>query len=89
MAKQKIESSVIETGFMRLPQVLRVVPLSASTIRRRCAAGIFPKPVKLGAKASAWRIEEVRAWIAAQGQSKSGAIAPGAKAPRAKRQSQS
>ncbi|SEF14506.1 AlpA family transcriptional regulator [Burkholderia sp. WP9] len=84
MAKRSIALSIPETGFLRLPQVLCIVGFSASTLWRGCASGTFPKPVKLSVKVSAWRVEDVRAWIAKQGQSTAGAIAPGAKASRAK-----
>lgn len=58
-----------ETGFLRQPQVLVFVPISRSTLWRRIQAGTFPGPVKLSARVTAWRAEDVRNWIAAQGQS--------------------
>ena len=58
-----------ETGFLRQPQVLMFVPISRSTLWRRIQAGTFPGPVKLSARVTAWRAEDVRNWIAAQGQS--------------------
>ena len=58
-----------ETGFLRQPQVLVFVPISRSTLWRRIQAGTFPGPVKLSARVTAWRAEDVRNWITAQGQS--------------------
>ena len=58
-----------ETGFLRQPQVLVFVPISRSTLWRRIQAGTFPGPVKLSARVTAWRAEDVRNWISAQGQS--------------------
>jgi predicted DNA-binding transcriptional regulator AlpA len=58
-----------ETGFLRQPQVLLFVPISRSTLWRRIQAGTFPGPVKLSARVTAWRAEDVRNWISAQGQS--------------------
>ena len=58
-----------ETGFLRQPQVLVFVPISRSTLWRRIQAGSFPGPVKLSARVTAWRAEDVRNWISAQGQS--------------------
>lgn len=52
-----------EEGFVRLPQVLEVIPVSKSTWFRGIQAGKFPKPVKLGERASAWRVEEIRLLI--------------------------
>ena len=57
-----------ETGFLRQPQVLVFVPISRSTLWRRIQAGTFPGPVKLSARVTAWRAEDVRNWISAQGQ---------------------
>lgn len=55
------------TGFMRLPQVLALVPVSKSTLWRHVSAGAFPAPVKLFVGVSAWRVDEVRNWIEAHG----------------------
>lgn len=56
-----------ETGFLRQPQVLVFVPISRSTLWRRIQAGTFPGPVKLSARVTAWRAEDVRRWIVEQG----------------------
>jgi predicted DNA-binding transcriptional regulator AlpA len=53
-----------ETGFLRLPQVLAVYPVKKSTWWRGIAIGRFPKPVKLGPRITAWRVEDIRALIA-------------------------
>lgn len=50
----------------RLPDVKARCGLSRSEIYRRIAAGDFPKPIKLGERASAWAEHEVTAWIAAR-----------------------
>ncbi|WP_233167501.1 helix-turn-helix transcriptional regulator [Xylophilus sp. ASV27] len=55
------------TGFMRLPQVLALVPVSNSTLWRHVAAGTFPAAVKLFFGVTAWRVDDVRHWIQAQG----------------------
>jgi prophage regulatory protein len=54
-----------ETGFVRLPQVLAVYPVSRSTWWAGVRSGRYPKPVKLGPKTAAWRVEDVRALLAA------------------------
>ena len=43
-----------------------VVPLSAATIWRRARDGTFPAPVRLSARATAWRVADLRAWLIAQ-----------------------
>jgi len=57
-----------ETGFLRQPQVLAFVPISKSTLWRRIQAHTFPKPVKLSERVTVWRAEDIRRWIAQQGQ---------------------
>ena len=52
-----------ETGFLRLPQVLELIPVSKSTWWLGVKTGRFPKAVKLGRKISAWRVEEIKALI--------------------------
>lgn len=56
-----------ETGFLRQRQVLAFVPISKSTLWRRVQARSFPEPIKLSARVTAWRAEDVRRWIDEQG----------------------
>lgn len=58
-----------ETGFLRQPQVLAFVPISKSTLWRRIQARSFPEPIKLSARVTAWRAEDIRRWIVEQGRS--------------------
>ncbi len=58
--------SLPETGFIRLKQLLLFIPFSRSTLYRKVSNGEFPHPLKLSTNVSAWRVEEVREWIAAQ-----------------------
>ncbi|MBQ3170747.1 MAG: AlpA family phage regulatory protein [Mailhella sp.] len=51
------------TGFMRLPQILQLIPISKSVWWQGCRDGRFPKPVKLGPKTTAWRVEDIAALI--------------------------
>jgi prophage regulatory protein len=51
------------TGFLRLKQVLNYIPLSKSTWFAGVGAGRFPAPVKLGPRASAYRVEDIRTLI--------------------------
>ena len=55
------------TGYVRLPQVIALVPFSKSTLWRQVKTGAFSKPVKLSARITAWRVEDVRRWIATHG----------------------
>jgi predicted DNA-binding transcriptional regulator AlpA len=55
-----------ETGFLRQPQVLAFVPISKSTLWRRIRARTFPEPLKLSARITVWKAEDIRRWIAQQ-----------------------
>ncbi|MDR3639996.1 MAG: AlpA family phage regulatory protein [Humidesulfovibrio sp.] len=51
------------TGFVRLPQVLSVFPVSKSSWWEGCRTGRFPRPVKLSERVTAWRAEDIHALI--------------------------
>jgi prophage regulatory protein len=46
-------------GFLRLPQVLEILPISKSTWWKGIREGRFPKPVKLSERTSAWSREDI------------------------------
>ena len=48
-------------GYVRLPKILNIFPVSKSAWWEGCHRGIFPKPVKLGPRTTAWRVEDIRA----------------------------
>lgn len=50
-------------SLMRLPEVLERTGLSSSELYRRIARHAFPRPVKLGVRASAWSSAEIDEWI--------------------------
>jgi predicted DNA-binding transcriptional regulator AlpA len=52
-----------ETGFVRLPTILKVIPIGKSTWWEGVKTGLYPKPVKLGPRISAWRVEEIKELI--------------------------
>ena len=53
-------------GFIRQKSLLSLVGFSAPTLWRKVKAGTFPRPVKLGQNMTAWRYEEVQAWMEVQ-----------------------
>jgi predicted DNA-binding transcriptional regulator AlpA len=52
-----------ETGFLRLPEILRFFPVSKSTWWAGVKDKRYPQPVKLGPKITAWRVEDIRSLI--------------------------
>lgn len=61
------------TGFLRLQQIIgskttdpptpALVPVCSATWWNGVKSGRFPKPVKLGPRTTAWRVEDIRALI--------------------------
>jgi predicted DNA-binding transcriptional regulator AlpA len=59
------------TGYVRQTQLLGdrkngiagVIPFSPATLWRKVSSGDFPAPVKLSAGITAWKVEDVRAWM--------------------------
>lgn len=49
-----------DTALLRLSQILRIVPMGKSSFLDKVARGLFPKPVKLGPRTSAWYVADIR-----------------------------
>lgn len=66
-----------QTGFIRLktilgdkgasPPVPPLIPVCSASWWAGIRAGRYPKPVKLGPRTTAWRVEDIRALIAKGG----------------------
>lgn len=66
------------TGFLRLPAIIgdskanppvpALIPVRKSTWWAGVKSGRFPRPVKLGPRTTAWRVEDIRALIAQAGE---------------------
>jgi prophage regulatory protein len=57
-----------EIGFLRQRQVLMLIPFSKSTLWQRVRDRTFPQPIKLSPHMTVWRAEELRQWMAQQGE---------------------
>jgi len=49
-----------ETGFVRLPQILSLIPISRSAWWAGIREGKFPQGIKLGSKTTVWRADDIR-----------------------------
>ena len=49
-----------EVGYLRLSQILNIIPISKSAWWEGCRSGLYPKPVKLGPRTTAWQVEDIR-----------------------------
>lgn len=47
-------------GYMRLPAVLELIPVSKSTWWAGVKSGRFPKPKKFGPRITAWDVRDIR-----------------------------
>ena len=56
-------SNIPTSGFLRLPQILAIIPISKSAWWEGCRTGRYPKPVKLGPRTTVWRAEDIAAFI--------------------------
>ena len=61
-ARQSPAVSDTAVMFLRLQAVIRVTGLSRSTLYRLIADKRFPRPVRLGPRAVAWRHSDIDAW---------------------------
>ena len=70
-----MNQQIPETGFLRLWQIIGnpkanppippIIPVSKSSWWAGVRSQKFPKPLKLGERTTVWRVEDVRALIAA------------------------
>ena len=56
-------TSIPEIGFVRLPEVLAVIPIGKTCWWEGVKTGRFPRPVKLSARCTAWRAEDIHQLI--------------------------
>lgn len=61
--------SLPDAALIRQRQLLiGILPFSGATLWRRVKSGDFPQPIKLNeGNVTAWRVGDVREWLAAQG----------------------
>lgn len=55
--------TIPETGFVRLRQVLGVIPIGKTCWWEGVKSGRYPKPVKLSPRCTAWKAEDIRQLI--------------------------
>lgn len=70
-----ISHQIPETGFIRGWQIWgskkrntpAIIPIGRTTFLNGVKSGKYPKPIKLGERTTAWKVEEIRALIAELG----------------------
>lgn len=63
---QNRNTALPEIGFVRIPQILSVFPVCKNTWLAMVKEGKAPQPVKIGKRMIAWRVEEIREFLAVQ-----------------------
>lgn len=58
--KEVIIEALTKSGYIRLPEVLKLLGISRSTFYAGIKAGKYLKPVKIGKRVSGWKMEEIR-----------------------------
>ncbi|WP_231738658.1 helix-turn-helix transcriptional regulator [Herbaspirillum rubrisubalbicans] len=64
---QFMSDTLPQTGFVRLPVVLKFFPVSKSSWWSGIKSGRFPKGHKLSARVTAWKAEDIHALIKSSG----------------------
>ena len=57
------QPSIPSYGFLLLPHILKIFPMSKSSWWEGCRTGRYPKPIKLGPRTTVWRAEDIAAFI--------------------------
>ena len=52
-------SNLENESLLRLPQVLKIIPISKSAWWQGCKDGRYPKPIKLGPRTTVWRSTDI------------------------------
>ena len=60
---KKNEHQASSDTCLRLPQVLEIIPVSRSTWWAGVKEGIYPQPVRLGRRITAWKLSDIRRLI--------------------------
>lgn len=67
-----MHTSLPTTGFVRIPEILALIPVSESVWWDGVRNNRYPKGVKLSPRCTAWRVEDIRQLIESIG--KTGAV---------------
>jgi predicted DNA-binding transcriptional regulator AlpA len=56
-------TEIQQNGFLRLPQVLKLIPVCPATWWAGCRSGKFPKPIKLSPRVTVWKMADIDAFM--------------------------
>lgn len=56
-------SNLENESLLRLPQVLKIIPINKSAWWQGCKDGRYPKPIKLGPRTTVWKALDISAFV--------------------------
>jgi len=63
--KHQYRTDLPAEGYVRVSQILQVLPIGRSTWWQGVKDGRFPQPVKIGPRTTVWNVEDIRAVLEA------------------------
>lgn len=63
MLSEESQLKIPESGFLRLPEVLKLIPVGKTVWYQGIQEGRFPAGIKLSERCTAWRAEDIKALI--------------------------
>lgn len=60
---QQVSIHFPESGFVRIKQVLSIIPIGRTSWYAGIKQGKYPAGIRLGARTTAWRVEDIRALV--------------------------
>ncbi len=67
LAAERAAHVIKADGFLRLPEVLAIIPVSASTWWAGIRSGRFPAGIRVSARCTVWKSEQIRETVARLG----------------------
>lgn len=58
--KKLEKTSLPESGFIRLPEILALIPVGKTTWWEGVKSGRYPKGIKLSTRVTAWDVKDIR-----------------------------
>ena len=52
-----------QSVIIREKELVEMLGIDPSTVRRNVKAGVIPKPIKLGRRAVGWHRDDIRDWL--------------------------
>lgn len=56
-----------QTGFLRLKEVLKLIPVGKTTWYNGIKSGIYPKPIRISKRLTAWKALDIYSFIESYG----------------------